>query len=282
MPLTVLMCVGPADLDRLFLHSLRSCLDRVEGVGRVIVVSPDRREILVRLQRLGNVSATIDVREDAEVLTPSQLALPGWCRQQVIKLCGDRITGAEAFICLGADTVVLQPVRRSDLFQNGAPVLFYNRYPFECAHLEYERGRVDAVARLLDVEPVRSRELGDFIMDLMVFGSPILSALRERLESLHGADALARIMPSDAHSMITMQTIGEWTLYAVFVLDVLKLGVPVRNSNHRHLAQVHSQRELRQFGFDAKIVHFVSKSFSMAQLESLLSERGVTVPPVHP
>ena len=271
------MCVGPADLDRLFLYSLRSCVQRVADVDKVVIVTPCREQLLARLTSAGPLSVPIEVIEDCEALPRAYASLPGWCKQQAIKLHGDHLTGQAPFICLGADTVVLRSIELPDLFEGNTPILYYNRYHFDCAHLSYERKRVDAVARVLRVEPVRAREFGDFIMDLTVLDPAVLTGLRAYLEQLYGQDALTKVMPRTPENLAQKQTFGEWTLYAVFLLDVLGMEVPIRNSNSLHLAQVHSHRELERFGFDAKIVHFVSKAFNMSELASKFQSLGVGI-----
>jgi len=55
-------------------------------------------------------------------------------------------------------------------------------------------------------------------------------------------------------------------LYAVFLLDVLKIKMPVKNSRNRFIAQVHSAKEFAAFHFDAHVVHFVDKSFDVPQI----------------
>lgn len=54
---------------------------------------------------------------------------------------------------------------------------------------------------------------------------------------------------------------GEWTLYALYVLDVLEGVAPVRNgSAERWAAQVHSRRDMEKPDrYDCRIVHFAWK-----------------------
>ena len=275
MGLPLLHCVGPADIDRLFSMSLVSATQNLRDLERVVVVTPDPDPVRARLQAMGPAPVPIDVRADHEVLPASLASLPGWSRQQAIKLSADRICDAPRVLCLGADTVLLRSVGPAELLEGGEPVLYYNRYPYPCGHLDYERRRVRHVARLLGVEPHRSLPLGDFILDLMLFDRRHLVALREHLQQRHGPDPLARLLPASPQTLEDKVRFGEWTLVAVFILDVLQASPPIRNAQSRYLAQVHSQRELERFNFDARVVHFVSKQFNLTALRARLKACGL-------
>lgn len=266
----VLMCVGRRDVSRLFCASLISCLRNFEPLRRIVIVTDARPAVLEAL-RAAAISdedrERISVLSDDAVLPAELNALPGWYRQQLIKLHADCICATSFVACLGADTIVCRKVAADKLMSSAAPILYYNRYPdADSPHLDYERRRVAHVAEMLAVEPRRSLPLSDFIMDLMVFDGLRLTALRERLVALHGQNCFERLVPGKCRTYDERVRFGEWTLYAVFILDVLGLEPEIRNSKNRFVAQVHCQSELDSFAFDADVVHFVDKGFDVSHI----------------
>jgi len=112
-------------------------------------------------------------------------------------------------------------------------------------------------------------------MDLMVFEAKLLCCLRRDLRLRYGTRGLAAVLPKTCTTLEDKVRFGEYTLYAVYLLDVLRMPVPSRNSNSHFLAQVHSQTDLANFEFDSKVVHFVDKRFSMEYLKERLSVFGL-------
>ena len=275
--LDVLICVGPRDVHQLMPYSVRSCIRYFEPLRRIVVVTSVVEDVRAVLKQFGLLSLEVPllVLDDREVLPSSLYELPGWCRQQMIRLHVDQICAGPAIVSLSADTIICRPVTRAHLFRDEVPILYFNRYSHISSHLNYERQRVRNVARLLDVSPTRSLPLGDFIMDLKVLESHYLQELRRYLAHLHGANPFATIVPRQCDSLAERASFGEWTLYAVFLLDVLGVNVPVRNSRNRFVAQVHSRREFDAFPFDARVVHFVDKSFTVPTLYPWLLEWGL-------
>jgi hypothetical protein len=263
----VLMCVGEADVDRLMPFALRSCILGVPWLRRIYVVTnvPARVEKQLEQHALRQLGPPVEVRSDFDVLPTSLHARPGWWRQQVIRLHADQICGQQYVACMSADTLVFAPLKPEDLFEAGRAITYYNRYPYPSAHLEYERGRVEKVAKLLRVQPTRSLPLGDFIMDFKVLEAEVLSRLRGHLQSLYGPQPFASIIPATDDPSLR-DSFGEWTAYSVFLLDVLGGDVPTRNSENLVFAQVHSEREWDLFSFDAKVVHFVDKRFPVERV----------------
>lgn len=269
------MCVGSNDVDRLFIHSLRSCLDRFDALGQIYLVA-DAPGVVRRIladHRLDSQRLTI--LADQDVLPAEFHSLPGWCRQQAIKLLADTITESEFIACTGADTIILQTLHWADLISGDLPILYFNSYPHTECHLAYERRRVENIAHLLRVKPTRALPLGDFILDFNVFERRRLAGLRSHLSELYGNAGLRTIIPSRCDTLEDRVLFGEWSLYAVYLLDVLQAHNEIRNSASTHLAQVHNQSDLQKFTFDAKIVHFVSKTFDVNAIVSSL-QRGRT------
>jgi len=270
----VLICVGHRDVDRLFRFSLASCLRNFPPLNKVFVATDSKKRVLHHLQSLDLLKGNVVVLDDREVLSPDLYALPGWYRQQVVKLHADQITGTRLVACLGSDTVLLKRTDLDDVVMHDEPILFYNRYPNTTKHLDYERDRVVNVARILGVNPVRSLPLGDFIMDFTIWNAERLASLRDFLSTRHGDHPFSTIIPRNCNSLEDKKEFGEWTLYAVFVLDVLNADLHIRNSNNQFLAQLHTKADFEAFQFDSNIAHFVSKDFDLFRITQRLNSLG--------
>lgn len=271
------MCVGRSDLKRLFPLSLRLAAHNLEFGGQIFIVSPQPDEAAAIVREVLPDEKRISVFADNDLLHPNEAALPGWLRQQALKLRADEICRSERILILGADTLVVRPIRMSDLLTpSGQPIIFYNRYPFSNRHLAYERRRVRAMAKLLDVTPCISYLLGDFIFDLALFDGQNLAHLRQHLWRLSGSALLSDVMPLQSSSIDEKSEFGEWTLYAVFVLDVLIDGVVARNAAGKLVSQVHSRNDfVDQAPYDAAAIHFVPKDFTLDEVVAELVRRGL-------
>jgi hypothetical protein len=259
----VLMCVGDADVDYLFLDSFRSCQVNFRPLNNIHIVTSAGRRVrdLLRSGAHAASQGTIAILDDADVLPAALHRLPGWCKQQYIKLHADQICTTKHVACLGADTIIFKPVRYEDLVCGSLPILYYTSHLEEDVHLQYERRRVSHVARILRVHPTRSAMRSDFIMDLMVFHSDWLRDLRMYLASLYGNSPFEFILPMKCDNLVEKNVIGEQTLFAVYVLDVRQEPVPLRDTKSEFFAQVHSSTDFGRFAYDATIVHFVNKAF---------------------
>jgi len=269
----VLITVGERDINRLFRLSLNSCIKNLDLLNDIFIVTNSKVQVIECLKTIDLKCRNITVFQDSEVLPPDLNSLPGWFRQQLIKLHADQIAKTRLIACLGADTVILKKVQPQDIVFEGRPIHYYNRDPQWPGFLQYERGRVANVAKILCVKPVRSLPFGDFIMDFSVLSAEYLIKLRKYLSQLYGVNPFIKIIPSGYPiTPLMKKSFGEWTLYSVFILDVLNLNLAVRNSNSQFLAQVQNEAGLRKYGFNSKIVHFVKKTFDLDYIKSRLAE----------
>lgn len=271
------MCVHERDLDRLFELALRSCVRNLQPRRHVRVVCNCLAPLQEFLARTGLAHAIAEISEDADWLSSAELALPGWYRQQIIKLRAHRICETAACCCLGADTLLLRPVEESDLLKGGRPILYFNRYPEGGRHLEYERARVRHVGALLGLQTDLAYEYGDFIFDLFCFDRDYLHSLEAYLHRRHGPDCFAHLLEGRSDSPAERGRFGEWTLYSVYVLARFAGEFQVENSDSRYLRQVHRAHDLTRFRFDSKVVHFVDKSFDVQDIRRRLHEHGCLV-----
>jgi hypothetical protein len=257
-PFDVLVCASPTDIDGLLRTSLELLLRNFEPLGRIHLVTPrpaDARLLLAASPRLA--TAGIDVRSDDD-LCPEAGDLAPWFRQQYLKLHADRLGSTRDVVCIGADTLMLDPITVDDLVgRGGRPLLRYFRYGRPTPHLAFERQRVLNVARLLRVEPRRSFVLGDFICDLFLFQAPILRALRARLAERQN---LLRLLDRLGPRQGADNRFGEWTAYAVFCLDAIAADVQLVASTPSYFGQIHSSSDLdRDDCFSSRIVHFAAE-----------------------
>jgi hypothetical protein len=249
------VCASPLDVAEWLPTSLRQLFHNCPWARRVHVVSP-------QLGPARTVADGLPVqwRRRTTVLTdsavcPEAAALYPWFRQQFIKLHADRVAAGERIVVLGADTLILDPVERSDLLAaDGRPRLRFFRYAHPARHLAFERSRVLNVAAFLGVTPERSFVVGDFVCDLFVMQRSVLLSLRHHLADggglLDHLSSLGKRRGAD-------NRFGEWTLYAVFVLDVLRADPPLELAEDTWFKQIHSANDLRRPGWHrAKIVHF--------------------------
>ncbi|HEY8601584.1 MAG TPA: DUF6492 family protein [Thermomicrobiales bacterium] len=283
----VFICVHERDLGPLFEIVLDSYARHFQPKGRLTLVSNNVPQLRSFLNRTGLAGDAILLGDD-EILSPHERTLPGWYRQQVIKLRAAEFTTSEHFCNLGADAVLLQTVTEDDLISGDNPILYYSKgttmrdYLLGLPHLRYERARVDNVGRILHVEPRRAMRYGDFILDLFCFNRRYMEQLHHYLEQLYGPEPLYQILRELGDGRAdsgfrkgqwSQNRFGEWTLYSVFLLDALGAPVITRNAARGYFEQVHSRRALRYARFEAKIVHLVARDLDFSSVLARLAAR---------
>ncbi len=254
----VLVCASTADIGGLLRVCLGLILRNFEPLGRIHIVTPRPEAVRRLLDACPDLGAgRIAVRSDGEVC-PEALDLHPWFRQQCIKLHADRLAQTSAIVCVGADTLILDPITVNDLVdRDGRHLLRYFRYGRPNPHLYFERQRVLNVAHLLRVEPRRSFMPGDFICDLFLFDADVLRALRTRLAERR---ALGQVLHGFGPRQGPDNRFGEWTAYAVFCLDVIDADVRLAPSTPDFFGQIHSRWDLmRGDRFSSRVVHFVAE-----------------------
>ena len=283
----VFICVHERDLGPLFEIVLNAYTTYFQPKGQLVLISNNLSQLRAFLTRTGLVRDARLLADD-EILSPQERTLPGWYRQQAIKLHAAEFTTTERFCNLGADAVLLQPVTADDFMSGGRPILYYSKgttprdYVLGFPHLRYERARVENVGRILHIEPRRAMRYGDFILDLFCFERQYLKQLHQYLEQLYGPEPFYEILRylGDGHADSgfrkgnwTQNRFGEWTLYSVFILDALGAPVAMKNAARGYFEQVHSQRALQYARFEAKIVHLVAKDLDFAVVRARLAAR---------
>lgn len=270
----VLMCAGRADVHGLFEVTLQLVDRHCAWARRIHVVTPDPRAARERLapHRLRH---DVVVHADGHVVPEHATRLPGWFRQQYVKLHADLICGTEQVVCIGADALVLDPITEHDLYRDGRPVLRFFRYDEPTPHLHFERTRILNVAAQLAARPTRTFLPGDFICDVFPMSAAHLRGLRSHLDSMYGPDGLARVLGALGEPQRPDNRTGEWSMYAVFVLDVLRDSTPVRLADRGWARQIHIADDLaRSEPYGARIVHFVHEPGGAAALLADLVDAG--------
>ena len=264
----VLYCVEKKDINPLLKKSLQLCVQNFKLLNDIYIVTNDADGIKKLLFDL-NLPVECHVLQDDEVISKGNI--PGWFLQQMIKLKAHFICKTKYICIIGADALLLHPITEADLFSQGDQILYYNRYPFTPNHLEYERKRIINVAKILQCNPYNSYLLGDFIMELMIFNATYLIELLKYLSNIYGEDPIYRIIDNmSSDSLMDKTCFGEWTLYAVFLLDVLNLSICIKNSDSKFVEQLHSINDLYLHSPHAKVVHCVNKDIDKKQLSDVL------------
>lgn len=260
----VLYCVSQEDLNFKFTKSVLSCVKYFTLLRDIYFVTNNKNKLEDFIDKnLKELECDFTVMDDNEII--SELKIPGWYKQQIIKLRSYQFIRSKYICCLGADAILRDYITYEDLFYNNQPIIYFNRYLHTEKHLMYERERVKNVSQLLDVEPKKSLILGDFIMELFLFDSNVLELLEEIIAYKY--DSYETLLKNVSCSKLSERNkFGEWTLYSVFLLEVLKVRFKVKNSRNVFVEQIHSKNDLIHHNCQAKIVHVVDKNISLHEL----------------
>lgn len=274
--LDTFMCVHRRDVDYLLGTVLLSYRLNFQPQRKLTIVTNDRPYLQDALERLGLSGQEVQLSSDSDWLSSQELSLPGWYRQQVIKLRAYEFCETENFCNLGADTVLLEPIAGSDLVKDGLPVLYYTRHSPPDLHYLYEWQRVNYVGRILRIKPTVARRYVDFINDLFCFNRQELIDLNRYLQKLYGADCYYQLLKDFGKKPADQKKFGEWTLYSMYLLGHGGRAVELRETAG-FLRQIHSLRVLKRFKFDAKVVHFVGKNFDVGHINAQLIRRNAAL-----
>ncbi|MBC7814821.1 MAG: hypothetical protein H7175_26930 [Burkholderiales bacterium] len=277
--LDTFVCIHHRDVDYLLETVLRSYEANFRPKGRLFMITNDTA-YLQRFLDDTDLAQDVTLTADADWLSKKELELPGWYRQQLIKLRSYQFCETANFCNLGADTVPLQPIFYEDLVdENDFPILYYTRHTLPDQHVRYERERIRHIARILQVEPNNALLYTDFINDLFTFNGEMLKSLDAYLKRLYGDEPYVRLLHDLDDRSVNRNKFGEWTLYSVYLLDVLKRQVTMQNTRPDFLYQVHGRLSLYLCNFDTKVVHFVGKNFDVDQIKAQIARRQLQLQP---
>ncbi len=267
------VCVHRRDIDYLLETGLRAMLRNFGPRGSTMLVTNDVPALSRAVESWG-LEQEFEISDDADWLSKKELSLPGWYKQQIIKLRSAEFCSTENFCNIGADTVIVRPITAGDLVDGGKPVVYYTRHVPRNVHWIYERIRVHHVGRILKVRPRRAAKYVDFINDVFCFNREDLQELNARLRSIHGPEPLYTVLEDFGNDPRNEKKFGEWTLYDTFVLDALRSDAEVRDMAAGFLTQVRTPEAVRTFAFDSKAVHFVSKDLDVSAIAQRIEADG--------
>lgn len=267
------ICVHRRDVD--YLLNLALCSYQVNFLpkNKLILITNDLPYLQRSVECL-NLPGELILSDDREWLSHRELELPGWYRQQVIKLRSYEFCETRNFCNLGADTVLLQPLNYRDLVFNDVPILHFTRHLLPDRHFLFESQRVKHVAHILKVKAEKARQYVDFINDLFCFNREFLTQLNQYLTKLYGGESYYNLL-RHLNTSTDQNKFGEWTLYSVYLLDYLKENVPMKNTQSGFLYQVHSRLLMSLFQFNTKAVHFVAKDFDVNYIKRQIKKRNL-------
>jgi hypothetical protein len=265
------ICVHRRDIDYLLELTLKQYELNFEPAGELVLICNDLPYLKRFMDERGH-PRNVHLSTDADWLSTQEMTLPGWYRQQIIKLRSHQFCDTQNFCNLGADTLLLQPISDADLVHDEMPVLYYTRHRVPDLHFCYEWLRLRNVAKLLQVRPARSRRYVDFINDLFCFNRTELLGLDEYLTERYGDNYFYALLKDMGEARSNQKRFGEWTLYSTFVLDHLRRDVELRDTGAGFLRQLHDRPALARFGFDTKVAHFVGKDFDLEYIQARLPQ----------
>jgi hypothetical protein len=271
--LDTFLCIHHRDVDYLLETVLQSYQANFLPKNRLFLITNDPSHLKTFLDRIGMLQDVI-LTADQDWLSKKEMELPGWYRQQLIKLRSYKFCETENFCNLGADTVLLQPITYEDLVDKDFPVLYYTKHRLPDQHVRYERERLGHVGRILQVEPTNALNYVDFINDLFTFNRDTLEGLNTYLEGKYGSEPYHTLLSGLDDKLENRNKFGEWSLYSVYMLDVLKRRLTLRNTRPDFLYQVHSRLSFFLYRFNTKVVHFVSKKLDVDQIKQQIARHS--------
>jgi hypothetical protein len=276
--LDTFVCIHHRDVDYLLETVLRSYDANFRPKGRLFMITNDPDHLRHFLDQ-SEFGQDVTLFADSDWLSKKELELPGWYKQQLIKLRSYEFCETENFCNLGADTILLQPIFYEDLVEDDFPILYYTRHSLPDQHVRYERERISNIAHMLQVQPTNALQYVDFINDLFTFNGETLKSLDAYLKRMYGDEPYVRLLQNLDDRSANRNKFGEWTLYSVYLLDVLKRPLALRNTRPDFLYQVHSRLSLYFCGFDTKVVHFVGKNFDVDHIKTQIARRQLQLQP---
>lgn len=271
--LDTFLCIHHRDVDYLLETVLQSYQANFLPKNRLFLITNDTAHLKPFLDRIGMTQDVI-LTADQDWLSKKEMELPGWYRQQLIKLRSYEFCETENFCNLGADTVLLQPITYEDLVEEDFPVLYYTKHLLPDQHARYERERLGYVGKILGVEPKNALRYVDFINDLFCFNRDTLQGLNAYLQDKHGDEPYYTLLHDLDDKLENRNKFGEWSLYSVYMLDVLKRQLTLRNTRPDFLYQVHSRLSFFLYRFNTKVVHFVSKKLDVDQIKQQIAKHS--------
>jgi hypothetical protein len=257
----LLICVSETHIYYLFETCLSSCFKFIDFIDEIIFVTP-KPELLkpVVLKCAGSTAIPYRIVDDTDILSPDDMKLCGWSKQQIIKLQSYRLTDADFILSVGADTILLQKLNESEIYHDQFAVLNYRSHQTKNHYIEFERKRCRNIQKFLKIDHLNDYLFRDYIFDIFLFNRLILENLSHYLTTLYGSNYNQVFFPAEFPDLKRMSKVGEWTLYNTFLAEILKAPY-LHQDGANWLKQIHTAEEFTDFKYDTTAVHFVSKTF---------------------
>jgi len=270
------ICCSESDLQYLFDLSLLSCIKNIEFLNELFVVTPNP-ELAKKVisKTFSACKIPIHVVRDNEFLSEAENKMCGWSKQQILKLRSFEICKVENILCVGSDTVALEKITLNEFYSAENMIVNYRNHKTENKYLQFELDRVKNIYDLLGISPTKESEtFRDFIFDIFLFNRSLLLELKKYLTKKFGADYFLKILPHHVNDYNDMGKIGEWSLYTIFAIEVLKYPFIFQDGTEL-LHQIHTETELRNYDYKNKAVHFVRKDFDKEYIFTELKRRKI-------
>ena len=241
---------------------LISSLDKLDFIDSLYVVTPDPLLVKEKLSRINHKKIlSVHIISDSELLTKRELGLCGWSKQQIIKLRSYKLCLSTHVLSIGADTVILKDLKFADFYSPDRLVVNYRKHDTADKHYLFEIERCRNICNLLDLSTVQTKKmLRDYIYDVFLFDRSVQKELEEYLQRKFGDDYFTKVFPQAVNGYEDMVKTGEWTLYSIFLMEILKVDYKVQEAS-RLVHQIHTKKELDVYDYSDKAVHFVRKDF---------------------
>jgi len=257
-----IICVSENDLQYLFEFSLKSCLKNLDFLSELFVITPNI-EVASKLISEKILPTNISIRfiKDDEFLSKNEIQMCGWSKQQILKLRSNEISNADNILSVGSDTIILNKLFMNKFYSSTNIISHYRNHEKGSKHLDFEVNRVKCIYDLLGINSSTQLESSrDFIFDVFLFNSKILVELKNYLSKKFGVNYTSKIFPFHVSGYFDTGRIGEWTLYTIFAIEMLKYPIVFQDGSF-FLHQIHTQRELKEYNYENEAVHFVRKDF---------------------
>lgn len=270
------ICCSENDLQYLFEYSLISCFKKLNFLSEIFVITPNSelaKKIISEIFLPYKLS--IHVFEDDMFLSKKEKMMCGWAKQQILKLRSNEITNAENILSIGADTIIIKELHLHKFYNSDYAIVNYRNHKPDCTHFRFELDRIKNIYSLLGINVNNQKEnLRDYIFDIFLFNKFLLVELKNFLTKKFGGDYFCKIFPSHIGSYDDMKKIGEWSLYTIFAIEILKYPFIFQNGSE-FLCQVHTHDELRNYNYKNEAVHFVRKDFDKAYIYNELKKNNI-------
>lgn len=227
-------------------------------------------ETITLLKDITKVNNSISIKfyTDAFLLNSIEMLMPGWCRQQLIKLKSYKIVPNENIVVIGGDVLLLRGIKvilEYIKFDEDKIIIPVRKHHFEDVHLKYEIERNKNVYELFSTpfEAGNNCINKDYIFDIFPFKRTYLLKLDSYITRKYGG--LSYIFPSEINSLEDMKVIGEWSIYCIFTQ--LFYGERCMIKDFTNLTfQVHSDVYLEKLNCSYLSVHVVNKNYNLLNI----------------